>query len=86
MKTDILSYKSKVHSFFGGGLFLVLAISVAMNLSSGHTVLTAVLGAFSQIRPADSCMHFAFWYWLVRGQQSTFRSSFTSLNLHDSKT
>jgi len=81
MKTDILSYKSKVHLFFGGGLFLVLAISVAINLSSGQTFSSAALGALAQIRPVEYGMYFAFWYWLVRGQQSTFRSTFTSLNL-----
>jgi len=76
-----MQYRSKVHLFFGGGLFLVLAISIAMNLSSGQTVLTAVLGALGQIRPVEYGMCFAFWYWLAKGQQATFRSTFTSLNL-----
>ena len=81
MKADQLSYKSKVHLFFGGGLFLVLGISAVMNLSSGQSFLSAVLGAFGQIRPVEYGMYFAFWYWLARGQHTTFRTTFTSLNL-----
>ena len=76
-----MQYRSKVHLFFGGGLFLVLAISAMMNLSSGQALSSAVLGAFGQIRPVEYGMYFAFWYWLARGQQTTFRTTFTSLNL-----
>lgn len=86
MNKDRLSYKWKVHLFFGGGLFLVLAISVAMSLSSGQTFVSAALGALGQIRPVEYGMYFAFWYWLARGQQTTFRTTFTSLNLRGSKT
>ena len=86
MNPERLSYKSKVHLFFGGGLFVVLAISVVMNLSSGLTFASAVLEALGQIRPVEYGMYFAFWYWLARGQQTTFRTTFTSLNLRGSKT
>ena len=76
-----MQYRSKVHLFFGGGLFLVLSISVAMSLSAGQTFLSAALGALGQIRPVEYGMYFAFWYWLARGQQTTFRTTFTTLNL-----
>ena len=81
-----MQYRSKVHLFFGGGLFLVLAISLVMNLSSGQTFASAVFGALGQVRPVEYGMYFAFWYWLARGQQTTFRTTFTSLNLRGSKT
>ena len=71
--------------FFGAGLFLVLAISVAINLLSGLTFASAVLGAFGQIRPVEYGMYLAFWYWLARGQQTSFRTTFTSLNLRGPK-
>ena len=76
-----MQYRSKVHLFFGGGLFLVLAISAGMNLFSGQSFLSAVLGALGQLRPVEYVMYFAFWYWIARGQQTTFRTTFTSLNL-----
>ena len=65
---------------------MVIAISAVMNLSSGQALSSAVLGAFSQIRPVEYVMYFAFWYWIARGRQTTFNSSFTSLNLRGSKT
>lgn len=71
--------------FFGGGLFLVLAISVAINLLSGLTFASAALAAFGQIRPVEYGMYFAFWYWLARGQQNSFRTTFTGLNLRRPK-
>lgn len=73
--------RSKVHLFFGGGLVLVLAISVLINLLSGLTFASAVLGALGQIGFVEYGMYFAFWYWLARGQQTTFSTPFTSLNL-----
>lgn len=85
MNTDRSSYNLKQHLFFGGGLLLVLAISVAMNLSSGQTFLSAALAAFGQIRPVEYGMYLAFWYWLARGQQTSFRTTFTSLNLRGPK-
>ena len=85
MNTDRLSYKSKVHSFFGGGLLVVLAISVAISLISGQTFASATLGALGQIRPVEYGMYFAFWYWLARGQQTSFRTTFTILNLRGTK-
>ena len=80
-----MEYRSKVHLFFGVGLFPVLLISLVMNLSSGQTFLSAALGAPGQIRPVEYGMYFAFWYWLARSQQTNFYSSFTSLNLLGSK-
>ncbi|HEY5884718.1 MAG TPA: hypothetical protein VIT88_08535 [Pyrinomonadaceae bacterium] len=81
-----LSYKSKVHLFFGGGLLLALSITVAMSLVSGQDFFSAMIGALSQIRPVEFLMYFAFWYWLARGQEVSARPAFTSLNLRDSKT
>ena len=81
-----MNYRSKVHLFFAGGLMSVLAITVAMNLFSGQTFLSAVLGALGQIRPVEYLMYFTFWYWLTRGQHASFRTTFTSLNLRGSKT
>jgi hypothetical protein len=77
--------RSKVHLFFGGGLVLVLAMSVAINLLSGLTLASAVLEALGQIRPVEYGMYFVFWYWLARGQPTTFSTTFTSLNLRGSK-
>src|SRR5207237_3384521 len=45
--------KWKVHLFFGGGLLLVLAISVVTNFLSGQTFLRATLGALREIRPVE---------------------------------
>lgn len=86
MNRKILSNKPKVHLFFGGGLLLVLSITVAMSLVSGQDFSSAMIGALSQIRPVEFLMYFAFWYWLARGQEASSRPAFTSLNLRDSKT
>lgn len=55
---------------------MVIAISAVMNLSSGQALSSAVLGAFSQIRPVEYVMYFAFWYWKLGVDKlpSTLRS------------
>jgi hypothetical protein len=81
-----LFHKWKVHLFFGGGLWLVFAISITINLLSGHTLFSATIDALRQIRPMEYVMFFLFWYWFARGQQTNSRPTLTSLNLGGSKT
>jgi len=78
--------KWKVHLFFGGGLLLVLAISVVINFLSGQTFLRATLGALREIRPVEYIMFVLFWYGFTRGRHSDARPTFTTLNLDGSKT
>ncbi|HKO60693.1 MAG TPA: hypothetical protein VJV03_05995 [Pyrinomonadaceae bacterium] len=76
-----LSYKSKVHFFFGCGLLLVFGYLAVINLLNGQTFWSAIVGALGNIRPLEYGMYFAFWYWLSRGQQTNSRSELTTLNL-----
>ncbi len=85
MNKNNLSYRSKVHLFFGCGLLLVFCFSVVTNLFSGQTLSAATLAALGQIRPVEYVMYFAFWYWLARGQQTSSGPAFTTLNLRDTK-
>jgi len=78
-----LSYKRKVHLFFGVG---AITIDVAINFFSGQTLLSAIVGAFRQIKPFEYVMFFLFWYWFARGQQTNPRPTITSLNIGGSGT
>ena len=81
-----LSYKSKVHLFFGSGVLLVSGLSVAVNLFNGQTFLSAMLEALGTIRPVEYGMYLVFWYWSARSQQVNSVPAFTTLNLRDTKT
>ena len=81
-----LSYKTKVHLFFGGGFLLAFAISVAINFFSGQRLALSIVGAFREIKPMEYIMFFLFWYWLARGRQTESRPTLTTLNLGGSKT
>ena len=76
-----LSPNWRVHLFFGAGFLLVIAITVAVNLFSGQTFLSATIDAFRHIKPFDCIMFLMFWYWFARGERTKDQPTFTSLNL-----
>ena len=86
MNRNKLSFRSKVHWFFGCGLSLVFCFTVLINLFNGQTLSSAAVGALTSIRPVEYGLYFAFWYWLARGPHANSRPAFTALNLRDTKT